>query len=92
MDSETMVSVGHDTTDIGLQGFPIRQQEQESIESTADTRVGDGRHEYEKRHATFFDSLIYINTSGTSHSLSNFFSQSINFNLILQSTGGQSLL
>jgi len=55
MDSETTRVVTHNATDIELQRFPTPPQEQGLNESYAGTRVGDGRYEYGKRHATFYD-------------------------------------
>ena len=56
MDSETTRIVSHNATDVELQRFPIPPRQQGLNESYAGTPLGDGRHEYVKRHATVYDS------------------------------------
>ena len=82
MDSGTTRNVSHNATDMELQEFSIPSQNQRHNASYAGTRVGDGRHEYGKRHAEFRSTIAHINTSVTSHSPPNFSFKSINFNLI----------
>lgn len=65
MDSGTTRIVSHDATDMELQRFPIPSREQGLNASYASILVEDGRHEYRKKYATFYDSSTPLLTQAS---------------------------